>query len=52
MRKRNLDSMLTLMLPSSMRSIIESVADERGVSRAEFTRELLNAGMVAKGLVA
>jgi hypothetical protein len=52
MRKRRMETALTILLPISERKIIENVAEESNRSLADVTRELLEAGMSIKGLVA
>ena len=52
MRKRRLDSILTILLPAADRLAIQSEAEARGESMAEVVRELISVGLEAKGLVA
>jgi hypothetical protein len=50
MRKRRMDSLITVLLPVADREIIEREADARGVSLAAVVRDFMNEGMKARGL--
>ena len=51
MRRRNMDSMLTILLPVADRNIIAAEAEVRGISMAEVARDFLAEGMRARGLI-
>lgn len=50
MRKRKMDSLLTIALPGADRAMIEREADARGESLAAVVRDFMNEGMKARGL--
>jgi len=52
MRKRRLNSVIGFWISDQDREIIEKAADRDQKAISETVRELLAAGMVAKGLVA
>lgn len=51
-RKRKMDSLLTIAMPGAYRELIDREAEARGVSLSSVVRDYMSAGMKAKGVVA
>ena len=48
MRRRNMDSVITFLLPAKERGVIELIADEENVSIGQTVRDLLAIGLKAR----
>jgi hypothetical protein len=48
MRRRNMDSVITFLLPAKERGVIESIAHEEKASIGQIVRDLLAIGLKAR----